>query len=182
MSACVPPLAKKVVWRRSNLCRLLAALNREPAVTGTVGRHTMHIEPIPLQTHGDSRGMLVSLEQERNVPFPIRRVYYLFATSRDVHRGMHAHRRLNQLAVAVRGSVTFLLDDGSGPTEVTLDDPAQGLLLGSMVWRDLYAFSDDCVLMVLADQLYDPADYITDYDEFLREVRGVPRVEGTVAW
>jgi dTDP-4-dehydrorhamnose 3,5-epimerase-like enzyme len=141
----------------------------------------MDIHSIPLQTHGDSRGMLVALEQERNVPFPIRRVYYLFATSTDVHRGMHAHRHLNQLAVAVRGSVTFLLDDGSGPTTVTLDDPTRGLLLGSMVWRDLYDFSADCVLMVLADQLYDPADYITDYDEFIREVRGEARLEGT-AW
>jgi hypothetical protein len=94
---------------------------------------------------------------------------------------MHAHRHLNQLAVAVRGSVTFLLDDGSGPSTVVLNDPAQGLLLGSMVWRDLYDFSDDCVLMVLADQLYDPADYITDYDEFIREARGAARLEGG-AW
>ncbi|MGN6092705.1 MAG: sugar 3,4-ketoisomerase [Luteibacter jiangsuensis] len=141
----------------------------------------MDIQSIPLQTHGDSRGMLVALEQERNVPFPIRRVYYLFATSTDVHRGMHAHRHLNQLAVAVRGSVTFLLDDGTGPSTVTLNDPTRGLLLGSMVWRDLYDFSDDCVLMVLADQLYDPADYITDYDEFIREVRGEARLEGS-AW
>lgn len=141
----------------------------------------MDIQSIPLPTHGDSRGMLVALEQERNVPFPIRRVYYLFATSTDVHRGMHAHRHLNQLAVAVRGSVTFLLDDGTGPSTVTLNDPTRGLLLGSMVWRDLYDFSDDCVLMVLADQLYDPADYITDYDEFIREVRGEARLEGS-AW
>ncbi|NID15946.1 sugar 3,4-ketoisomerase [Luteibacter yeojuensis] len=139
----------------------------------------MDIQPILLQTHGDSRGMLIALEQERNVPFPIRRVYYLFATNADVHRGMHAHRHLNQLAVAVRGRVTILLDDGTGPTEVVLDDPTKGLLLGSMVWRDLHDFSDDCVLMVLADQLYDPADYITNYDEFLNEVRGDARLGGT---
>ncbi len=152
------------------------------AVTVTNGRHYMDIQPIPLTSHGDSRGMLVALEQERNVPFEIRRVYYLFATTQDVHRGRHAHRHLNQLAVAVRGSVTFLLDDGTGPCEVVLDDPTKGLLLGSMVWRDLYDFSDDCVLMVLADQHYDSADYITDYDEFLREVRGGQRVEGALAW
>ncbi|WP_243039778.1 sugar 3,4-ketoisomerase [Dyella sedimenti] len=132
----------------------------------------MDIERIPLQKHGDSRGMLIALEQDRNVPFEIRRVYYLFATKGGVHRGMHAHRNLNQLAVTVRGSVTFLLDDGSGPHEVVLDDPSQGLLLRRMVWREMYDFSDDCVLMVLADQFYDPADYITDYDLFLREVAG----------
>ena len=141
----------------------------------------MEIERIQLQQHGDSRGMLIALEQDRNVPFPIRRVYYLFATKGDVHRGMHAHRHLNQLAVTVRGSVTFLLDDGSGPVEVVLDDPSQGLLLGSMVWRELYDFSDDCVLMVLADQPYDRADYITDYADFLLEVQGAVYLEGLAA-
>lgn len=142
----------------------------------------MEIERIPLQKHGDHRGMLVALEQDRNVPFEIRRVYYLFATRSGVHRGQHAHRHLNQMAVAVRGSVTVMLDDGNGPVEVLLDDPTQGLLIGRMVWRELYDFSEDCVLMVLADQLYDPADYIADYDEFLREAHGGMRREGVAAW
>jgi len=141
----------------------------------------MDIERIQFQKHGDHGGMLVALEQERNVPFEIRRVYYVYATEPNVHRGCHAHRRLKQLAVAVRGSVTILLDDGTGPVEVVLNDPAQGLLLGDMVWRELYDFSDDCVLMVLADQFYDPADYITDYDEFLREANGFHRLGGAVA-
>jgi dTDP-4-dehydrorhamnose 3,5-epimerase-like enzyme len=141
----------------------------------------MEIERIQLLPHGDNRGMLVALEQDGNVPFVIRRVYYIFATRHDVHRGQHAHRHLNQLAVAVRGSVTFLLDDGSGPAEVVLNDPAQGLLLGSMVWRELYDFSDDCVLMVLADHLYDPDDYITSYADFLREVAGAAQLEGMTA-
>lgn len=134
----------------------------------------MAIERIQLHTHGDDRGLLISLEQARNVPFEIRRVYYLFGTRAGVHRGQHAHRQLNQLAVALHGSVAILVDEGKGegPTEVVLDDPSQGLLLGRMVWRDLHRFSPDCVLMVLADQLYDPADYIVDYDQFLSEVRG----------
>jgi dTDP-4-dehydrorhamnose 3,5-epimerase-like enzyme len=141
----------------------------------------MEIERIQLLPHGDNRGMLVALEQDGNVPFVIRRVYYIFATRHDVRRGQHAHRHLNQLAVAVRGSVTFLLDDGSGAAEVVLDDPAQGLLLGNMVWRELYDFSDDCVLMVLADHLYDPDDYITSYADFLREVAGAAQLEGMTA-
>jgi dTDP-4-dehydrorhamnose 3,5-epimerase-like enzyme len=137
----------------------------------------MAIERIQLHTHGDDRGLLISLEQQRNVPFEIRRVYYLFGTRDGVHRGQHAHRQLNQLAVALHGSVTILLDrgDGNGQEEVVLDDPSQGLLLGRMVWRDLYRFSADCVLMVLADQFYDPADYILDYDQFVSEVRGEHR-------
>jgi dTDP-4-dehydrorhamnose 3,5-epimerase-like enzyme len=141
----------------------------------------MEIERIQLQKHGDSLGMLIALEEARNVPFVIRRVYYIFATKSDVHRGRHAHRHLHQLAVAVRGSVTFLLDDGGGPVEVVLDDPSQGLMLGRMVWRELYDFSEDCVLMVLADQLYDQSDYITDYDDFLREVGGSMYPEDIVA-
>ncbi|MEP6906922.1 MAG: FdtA/QdtA family cupin domain-containing protein [Pseudoxanthomonas sp.] len=141
----------------------------------------MEIERIQLHKHGDNRGMLIALEQDGNVPFAIRRVYYIFATKNDVHRGRHAHRHLNQLAVAVRGSVTFLLDDGSGAVEVVLDDPSQGLLMGSMVWRELYDFSDDCVLMVLADHLYDPDDYITDYADFLREISGATQLEGMAA-
>ena len=141
----------------------------------------MEIERIQLLPHGDNRGMLVALEQDGNVPFVIRRVYYIFATRHDVRRGQHAHRHLNQLAVAVRGSVTFLLDDGSGAAEVVLDNPVQGLLLGSMVWRELYDFSDDCVLMVLADHLYDPDDYITSYADFLREVAGAAQLEGMTA-
>lgn len=141
----------------------------------------MQIERVQLQQHGDDRGMLVALEKDRNVPFDIRRVYYMFATRSEVHRGQHAHRNLNQLAVTVRGSVTFLLDDGSGPVEVVLDDPSRGLLIGRMVWRDLYDFSEDCVLMVLADQLYDPADYITDYDDFLSEVNAAIYPEGMAA-
>src|SRR3546814_15710186 len=80
--------------------------------------------------------MLIALEQDGNVPFAIQRVYYIFATKNDVHRGRHAHRHLNQFAVAVRGSVTFLLDDGGGAVEVVLNDTTQGLLLGCLVWRE----------------------------------------------
>jgi dTDP-4-dehydrorhamnose 3,5-epimerase-like enzyme len=141
----------------------------------------MEIERVQLQKHGDNRGMLIALEENRNVPFVIRRVYYIFATQNDVHRGSHAHRHLHQLAVAVRGSVTFLLDDGSGPAEIVLNDPSQGLMLGRMVWRELYDFSEDCVLMVLADQVYDQSDYITNYSDFLREVSGSRRLEEMAA-
>ncbi|GAA0920417.1 FdtA/QdtA family cupin domain-containing protein [Luteibacter anthropi] len=141
----------------------------------------MDIECIQFQKHGDHGGMLVSLEQERNVPFEIRRVYYIYATQADVRRGNHAHRHLRQILVAVRGSVTVLVDQGAGPVRFVLNDPSQGLLLGDMIWRELYEFSEDCVLMVLADQLYNPADYITDYEAFLREVRAGQVVEGVAA-
>ena len=91
----------------------------------------------------------------------------MFKTKEDVRRGLHAHKKLKQVAIAVRGSCRFVLDDGAERVEVCLDNPAQGLLIESCMWREMYNFSDDCVLMVLADQLYDEADYIRNYEEFI---------------
>jgi dTDP-4-dehydrorhamnose 3,5-epimerase-like enzyme len=126
----------------------------------------MKVTLIDFDRHGDERGMLVALEEERNIPFTIRRVYYLFDTKSNVRRGYHAHRQLKQIMIAVSGSVRIHLDDGTEGTEVLLNNPYQGLLLESMVWREMSGFSDDCVLMVLADRPYDPADYIRDYQDF----------------
>lgn len=128
----------------------------------------MHIQLIPLQVIGDQRGGLVALEEGSNVPFEIKRVYYLIETKPNVRRGLHAHKALRQLAVAVRGNCTFLLDDGESKLEVILDDSSKGLLIEGLVWREMYNFSADCVLMVLADALYDENDYIRNYEEFLR--------------
>ncbi|MGY4108431.1 MULTISPECIES: sugar 3,4-ketoisomerase [Aeromonas] len=128
----------------------------------------MQVNIIPLQAHGDERGSLIALEEGKNIPFPIRRVYYVFNTLEGVRRGFHAHKELKQVAIAVRGSCRFVLDDGSERVEVLLDNPAQGLLIESFMWREMYDFSEDCVLMVLADQLYDESDYIRNYEDFLR--------------
>lgn len=126
----------------------------------------MQIKLIQLQKHGDVRGSLVSLEDQKNVPFPIRRVYYLFGTAEGVRRGFHAHRVLNQMAIVVRGSCRFHLDDGKEKIDILLDNPAQGLMLPPMLWHEMYDFSEDCVLMVLADNHYDEADYLRSYDDF----------------
>ncbi|MCX4049879.1 FdtA/QdtA family cupin domain-containing protein [Aeromonas caviae] len=131
----------------------------------------MQIKLIPLQAHGDDRGSLIALEEGKNIPFPVKRVYYLFNTKEGVRRGFHAHKALKQVAIAVRGSCRFVLDDGNERVEVLLDNPTQGLLIESFMWREMYDFSEDCVLMVLADQLYDESDYIRDYDRFLEDAR-----------
>lgn len=130
----------------------------------------MKIQLIQLQTHGDVRGALVALEDGKNVPFEIHRVYYLFATQPDVTRGLHAHRELKQMLIAVRGSCRILLDDGKEKVNVLLDDPAQGLIIDSLIWREMYQFSDDCVLLVLANQHFDETDYIRDYSVFINLV------------
>lgn len=130
----------------------------------------MEIKLIQLQKHGDERGSLIALEETTNIPFQIKRVYYIFQTKENVRRGFHAHKKLKQVAIAVKGSCRFLLDDGNERVEVLLDNPAQGLLIESVIWREMYDFSDDCVLMVLADDFYNESDYIRDYEIFISEV------------
>jgi dTDP-4-dehydrorhamnose 3,5-epimerase-like enzyme len=130
----------------------------------------MNVQFLQLQTHGDDRGSLIALEHGRNIPFPVSRVYYMFDTKEGVRRGFHAHKTLRQLAVAVRGSCRFLLDDGKEKIDIRLDNPCQGLLIESFIWREMYEFSEDCVLMILADQLYDEADYVRSYATFIEMV------------
>lgn len=117
---------------------------------------------------GDERGSLLSLESNKNIPFDIKRVYYIFNTANGISRGFHAHKALKQVAIAVSGSCRFVLDDGGDKADVILDMPTKGLLIESFMWREMHDFSDDCVLMVLADQLYDESDYIRNYEDFLR--------------
>lgn len=132
----------------------------------------MNVKLIPLQSHGDSRGALVSLETYKNIPFDIKRVYYIFNTEKGVERGFHAHKDLQQLAIVVNGSCRFRLDDGNERISVYLDNPSQGLYIDSCIWREMYDFSDDCVLVVLANNHYDEDDYIRDYEKFIRHVNG----------
>lgn len=117
---------------------------------------------------GDERGSLVALEANITVPFIIKRVYYIFVTQPGVARGFHAHKDLQQVAVCVTGKCRMILDDGKTREEVWLDSPTRGLLIGNLVWREMYDFSEDCVLLVLASEHYDEADYIRNYQEFLK--------------
>nr|WP_314444350.1 FdtA/QdtA family cupin domain-containing protein [uncultured Sphingomonas sp.] len=121
---------------------------------------------IDLAVRGDERGSLIALEPGKEVPFDIRRAYYIFGTRAGVSRGFHAHRRLSQLLVAVAGGCRLVIDNGEDRTEVALDRPDRGLLISGLVWREMHDFSPDCVLMVMADQPYDPSDYIRSYDDF----------------
>jgi len=115
---------------------------------------------------GDDRGSLIALEQNKEIPFDIKRVYYIFGTKASVLRGFHAHKKLKQIAVCVAGQCKMILDDGVDRIEATLDSPEKGLLIAESVWREMYDFSPDCVLLVLASDYYDESDYIRDYAEF----------------
>ena len=130
----------------------------------------MDISFIEFQSHGDDRGSLVALEDHKNIPFSIKRIYYIFNTKDKVRRGFHAHKKLKQIAVVLKGSCRFMLDDGKDKIEILLDNPERGLYIESFLWREMYDFSDDCVLLVLADSSYDENDYIRDYQEFKKLV------------
>jgi dTDP-4-dehydrorhamnose 3,5-epimerase-like enzyme len=126
---------------------------------------------IDLPIHGDDRGQLIAIEGSKTIAFDIRRVYFMYQTGEGVRRGLHAHRKLRQLAVCVNGSCSFLLDDGVEVEEVRLDRPDQGLLIEKMVWREMFDFSPDAILMVLADEHYCEDDYIRSRMEFERLVK-----------
>ena len=128
------------------------------------------IKTISFKPLGGGRGSLVSLEGNESVPFDIKRVYYIFDTKEGVSRGFHAHRNLKQVAVCVTGSCRFVLDNGKQREEVVLDKSTTGLLIDDLTWREMYDFSPDCVLMVLASEYYDELDYIRDYDKFIRTI------------
>lgn len=125
---------------------------------------------LKFQTLGDDRGSLISLEENYNAPFNIQRVYYIFDTKEGVRRGYHAHIDLKQIAICVKGSCKFVLDDGKIREEVLLNTPNQGLLIEGLIWREMYDFSQDCVLVVLASEHYDENDYIRDYQQFMDKV------------
>lgn len=131
----------------------------------------MKVKTVYLEEHGDERGTLVSCEQMKNIPFEIKRVYYMFGTKPGVRRGYHAHKCLKQILICVSGSCKILLDDGNDKEIVDLDKPNKGLIVESNMWREMFDFSEDAVLMVLASEVYDESDYIRNYDEFLKYVK-----------
>lgn len=132
----------------------------------------MELKTYRFRSNGDDRGQLVALEELKNIPFDIKRVYYIYNTIAGVTRGKHAHRKLQQILICVSGSCRIRLDDGYEKKEILLDDPTLGLYISNDTWREMYDFTPDAVLLVLASEYYNVDDYIRDYDEFLKTVKG----------
>ncbi len=119
---------------------------------------------------GDERGKLIALENSKNIPFDIKRVYYIFDTLPGQARGLHAHQSLEQIVVAIDGACQFVLDDGKNRREIWLNRPDVGLYIGKNMWHEMKNFSYGCKLMVLASDYYDESEYIRCYDAFLKMV------------
>lgn len=131
----------------------------------------MQVIKYVFQPHGDSRGQLVALEEFKDIPFKVKRVYYLYDTAKGVTRGFHAHKSLEQILVCIHGTCKILLDNGTEKKIVPLEKPYEGLYISNTMWREMFDFSPDAVLLVLASELYDESDYIRDYDEFLKYIK-----------
>lgn len=126
------------------------------------------IKIINLPSIGDNRGSLVAMETMDKIPFNIKRAYFIFDTQKNVSRGFHAHKDLQQVAVCVAGKCRMTIDDGKKREDVWLDSPNKGIFIDKYIWREMHDFSDDCVLLVLASEHYTDSDYIRSYDQFLR--------------
>ena len=109
----------------------------------------MDIRWIDFQKHGDNRGELVVAEYEKEIPFCVKRVYYIYNVENDKRRGFHSHKQLQQIYIALHGTVKVILDDGKSQEVVELNNPAKGLYLGHNIWREIYDFSSDAILLVL---------------------------------
>ena len=119
----------------------------------------------------DERGSLSVLESQRQVPFEIRRVYYLYDIPAGQARAAHGHRALQQIMIALSGSLEIQLDDGFDRRSFRMDRPDRALYIAPGMWRDLGSFSGGAVCLVLASEYFDEADYLRDYDEFLAFAR-----------
>ena len=128
---------------------------------------------IEFKEYGDERGNLVVAEGDNiDVPFNIKRVFYMYGSDAEIIRGQHANRRTEFVLINVSGTSKVKMDNGHETKIVELNKPRMGLYIETMVWKDMYDFSEDSVLLVLASEHYDGEEYIRDYDAFLKEVRG----------
>lgn len=116
---------------------------------------------------GGENSPLISLEKDKDIPFEIKRVYYIFNTAKDVERGFHAHKNLKQIVIALKGSCNFILDDGYKKIDIKLDNEKKGILIEGIIWREIKNISDSCILLVIASENYNENDYIRDYNDFL---------------
>ena len=131
---------------------------------------TLDINIIELPRVNDPRGNLTFAEEQQLVPFDIKRAYWVYDVPAGESRGGHAHKRLQQLVIAVNGSFTVTLDNGYERRSVLLNHPWQGLVIDVNTWRTLDDFSSGAVCLVLASEHYDEDDYIYDYEEFLKYI------------
>ncbi len=128
----------------------------------------MNVHYVEFEPKGDNRGKLIAIESGKNIPFNIKRVFYIYNTKENVARAKHANVRTKQVIVCFNGRCKILVDDGKERKYFDLDRPERGLFIGPMIWRAILHISRGSVILVLTDDYYDPQEYIRDYGEFRR--------------
>lgn len=118
---------------------------------------------IPFKVRGGEKGTLIPLEHPAQLPFELNRIYYIYGVGPEDRRGFHSHNELEQILIAVHGSVKILVKTPYEEEIVELNSPSEGLYIGPMIWREMFAFQDEAVLLVLASEKYNEADYVRDY-------------------
>lgn len=136
--------------------------------------HNMNrVKMLDFQQLGDERGKLVVAEAQQEIPFDIKRVFYIFGSDSSVIRGRHANKKTEFVLINVAGSSKVKVKDGEGNEAVfCLNRPHTGIFLPTMVWKEMYDFSEDSVLLVLASEHYDPDEYVREYDKFVELIDG----------
>lgn len=124
-------------------------------------------EIINFRESGDQNGKLIAIEGNKNIPFDIKRIFYIYGSNSDAIRGQHANRDSEFVLINVSGKCAIKLKDGKNERIVYLDKPNKGLYIPRMVWKDMYDFSKDSVLLVLANTYYNKDEYIKDFNEYL---------------
>lgn len=132
-------------------------------------RETKEVRFLEFEEHNDTRGNMVVVEGLKNIPFDIKRIFYIYGTDDGVIRGSHANRKSEFVLINVRGSSKVKVIDANYEKIFILDRPNVGIYLPKMVWKEMYDFSHDSVLLTLASEPYDEKEYIRNYDEFLKE-------------
>lgn len=137
-----------------------------------MNRHNINkVQMLEFPQHGDERGHLVVVEGISDIPFEIKRIFYIYGSDPSVVRGQHANRKSEFVLINVAGKSKVKVKDGEGNEAIfCLNRPHTGIYLPTMVWKDMYDFSEDSVLLCLASEHYDNTEYIRDYGEFCNEI------------
>lgn len=132
--------------------------------------HLKKCRQIILPKKGDHRGQLIIVESEKNIPFDIKRVFYMLNTKSDAERGCHANRRSEFVFIALKGEVKVHIDNGHDKYDYLLNNPTKALYIPRMVWKEMHSFSEDSILLVLSNEIYDNNEYIRDYNSYIKEM------------
>lgn len=131
----------------------------------------INVKEVNFNVISDKRGNMIPVEYPKQLEFPLKRIYYIYNVADGIRRGFHSHNDLEQVLIAVNGSVKILVKTPDEEQVIELNDPSKGLYIGPMVWREMFDFSEQAVLLVLASHEYDENDYIRDYSEYEKKAK-----------